>query len=99
MLTQTLAKPINPEAQSNHEFGFGFKRVIGLDTSQAQLDQAIAHSKAHNIEYRLEDIAKGLSMDDDSVNLVTIAQGLHWFDIPALLPQIKRVIKVATFSC
>ena len=93
-LTLTLSKAMNPEAQSNDDFGFGFRHVIGLDSSQTQLDQAIAHSKAHNIQYKLEDIAKGLCMDDDSVDLVTIAQGLHWFDIPALLKQVKRVIKV-----
>ena len=68
--------------------------MIVIDSSQKQLDQAIAHSKRPNIEYRCEDIGDGLSMEDDSVDLVTVAQGLHWFDIPRLIAEIRRILKV-----
>ena len=66
------------DSTSAADFGFGFECVLGIDTSQKQLDQAMIHSKAPNIEYQCQDIADRISVADDSVDLVTIAQGLHW---------------------
>ena len=92
-LTSVLSRSLNTDTPTYNEFGYGFQRVIGFDTSQKQLDQALMHSNAANIEYKLEDIGDCIPMESDSVNLVTIAQGLHWFNIPNLLNEITRIIK------
>ena len=65
-----------------------FERVVATDASAEQL----AHAEAHpRILYRLaRETASGL--DDRSCDLVSVAQALHWFDIPAFFAEARRVL-------
>lgn len=66
-----------------------FARVVATDASGSQIEHAAAHP---NVEYRVaEASASGLA--DASVDLVTIAQALHWFDTPAFYAEVRRVLK------
>jgi SAM-dependent methyltransferase len=66
-----------------------FAHVVGTDISAAQL--ATAPSLA-NVEYRVAaDEASGLA--DHSVDTVTVAQALHWFDLPKFYAEVSRVLK------
>lgn len=66
-----------------------FAHVLGTDISAAQLASAPSHA---NVEYRVTpDEACGLA--DHSVDLITVAQALHWFDLPKFYAEAKRVLK------
>jgi SAM-dependent methyltransferase len=66
-----------------------FERVLGTDISAAQLSSAPAHP---NIEYRVTP-AETSGLPDHSADLVTVAQALHWFDLPAFYAEVRRVLK------
>src|SRR5512135_2395424 len=54
-----------------------FARVVGTDISPQQLEQARPHPK---VQYLIGD--EGTSHQADaSVDLVTVAQAAHWFDL------------------
>ncbi|MBB5207966.1 class I SAM-dependent methyltransferase [Chiayiivirga flava] len=65
-----------------------FERVLGTDPSAEQIAQA---APAGNVEYRVEP-AEAPTLADGSVDLVTVAQALHWFDLPAFYAQVRRVL-------
>lgn len=66
-----------------------FKRVVATDPSRAQIEQAVRHER---ITYRVEP-AERTSLPARSVDLVTVAQAVHWFDLDAFYEEVKRVLK------
>ncbi len=66
-----------------------FDRVIATDASAEQINSAAA---AESVSYRVER-AESSSLDAQSVDLVTVAQALHWFDLPAFEREVRRVGK------
>lgn len=66
-----------------------FKKVIATDPSEQQIKNAIAHP---GVIYKVEK-AEACSLDDNSADLVCIAQALHWFEFDKFFPQVKRVLK------
>ncbi|MGQ5523293.1 class I SAM-dependent methyltransferase [Chitinimonas sp. PSY-7] len=66
-----------------------FDRVIATEPSQGQLANA---EQRPNIEYRNE-AAEVSSLPDASVDLITVAQALHWFDLPRFMQEADRVLK------
>jgi len=66
-----------------------FHQVIATDASQTQLASAIRQA---GIEYRLAK-AEQSGLDSESVDLITVAQALHWFNIPAFMAEADRVLK------
>ena len=73
-----------------------YKSVIATDTSPKQLEFA---TKLPNIRYQhtspvmsLVELEKKVAAES-SVNLVTIAQAMHWFDLPVFYQQVKWVLK------
>ena len=75
-----------------------FEQVIATDASAAQVNAAIAHPK---VSYRVAP-AEQSGLDDASVDLLTVGQALHWFDLPRFFAEADRVVKtngvVATWS-
>lgn len=65
-----------------------FDRVIATDASRAQVDAAIAHP---GVSYRVA-TAENSGLDADTVDLVTVGQALHWFDIPRFFAEASRVL-------
>lgn len=66
-----------------------FQRVVASDASATQIAAA---SGADNIEFRVASaVASGLA--DASVDLITVAQALHWFDIERFFAEAERVLK------
>ncbi len=74
--------------QAAHALTPFFEKVIASDASEAQINAAALHSK---IEYRVAR-AEASGLDDDTVDLITVAQAMHWFDIPAFLDEAQRVL-------
>ncbi len=65
-----------------------FKHIYATDISQNQLNHAV---QAHNIEYSICP-AEHPPFADHSMNLVTVAQAIHWFDFDAFYAAVKRVL-------
>lgn len=66
-----------------------FAQVLGTDISSAQLASAPALA---NVEYRVTP-AEASGLPDHSVDIVTVAQALHWFDLPKFYNETQRVLK------
>ncbi|MGE0439970.1 MAG: class I SAM-dependent methyltransferase [Gemmatimonadales bacterium] len=66
-----------------------FDRVIATDASSGQLREAQPHPR---VEYR-EARAEACELADRSVDLVTVAQALHWLDLAAFYAEARRVAR------
>lgn len=66
-----------------------FEVVHASDISAEQLANA---PKRLNIQYRVAP-AEQSGLPDASVDLVTVAQALHWFDVPRFHDEVQRVLK------
>jgi ubiquinone/menaquinone biosynthesis C-methylase UbiE len=65
-----------------------FARVIATDASASQLVHAAPHAR---VEYRVAP-AEESGLDAGTVDLVTVAQALHWFDLDAFYREVRRVL-------
>jgi len=63
-----------------------FKSVLATDISQKQLDQA---EQRANITYAVS--GETCKLPDRSVDLITVAQAIHWFDRPKFYKEVNRV--------
>jgi SAM-dependent methyltransferase len=66
-----------------------FDKVTATDASSRQIANA---KKAQNIEYRLAR-AEDSGLTACSVDLITVAQALHWFDLDSFFREAERVLK------
>ncbi len=66
-----------------------FAEVIATDASAAQLENAVPHP---GVTYR-EAPAEESGLDDASVDLVYVAQALHWFDFDRFYAEVRRVLR------
>jgi len=66
-----------------------YSEIIGTDASENQIQNA---TKKEGVTYKIED-AENTSIDSESVDLVTVAQALHWFNIDMFGKEAKRVLK------
>src|SRR6266568_6165743 len=66
-----------------------FPRVIATDASEAQIAHATPDPR---VTYRVAP-AEASGLDDRSVDLVTAAQALHWFDRPKFWAEARRVLR------
>jgi SAM-dependent methyltransferase len=66
-------------------------RVVGLDPNAAMLAQAVGTGGA--LYVRAE--AAATALRSASVDLVTVAQALHWLDLAAVLPEMRRILRPA----
>ncbi|MGA8738354.1 MAG: methyltransferase domain-containing protein, partial [Nitrososphaeraceae archaeon] len=66
-----------------------FKKVIASDASKNQIRHGFQRG---NIDYKLFP-AENAELNNDSVDIVTVAQGLHWFDFDNFYYNVKRVGK------
>jgi len=66
-----------------------FREVIATDASPAQLAEAIADPK---IAYRVA-AAERSGIEPESVDLLTVAQALHWFNLPSFYDEARRVMR------
>ncbi len=64
-----------------------FSRVIATDASRDQLHFAEPHER---IDYRVAK-AEDSGLDTGSVDLITVAQALHWFDLSEFYREARRV--------
>lgn len=72
-----------------------FSRVIGVDPSPSQIECATAFPNATYAVAGAESFATvdALKSLEKQVDCVTVAQAIHWFDMPSFLQQVDRVLK------
>lgn len=66
-----------------------FHRVQAIDISQKQLDHA---ERALNVFYR-ELPAEHTDFENQSFDLITVAQAVHWFDFDLFYAEVNRILK------
>lgn len=66
-----------------------FAQVQATDVSPQQIASAAPHAKVH---YSVQS-AEECRFADRQFSLVTVAQALHWFDLPRFWPQVQRVLR------
>lgn len=64
-----------------------FEHVVATDASVRQLARAVRHD---GVSYHCAEATRS-ALRPASVDLVTVAQALHWFDIPAFVAEARRV--------
>lgn len=65
-----------------------FKEIIATDASQKQI---LSATQLDNIRYSVES-AYRTSISSNSVNLLTVAQAIHWFDLDKFYIEANRVL-------
>ncbi len=66
-----------------------YRRVIATDPAEAQLRHAVAHER---VTYKVMP-AEHSDLGDASVDLVTVAQALHWFEFERFYREVQRVLR------
>jgi len=66
-----------------------FAEVVATDASAEQVAQAEAHP---GVRYAVAP-AEASGLADASVDLVTVAQALHWFDLERFYAEVRRVLR------
>lgn len=66
-----------------------FDRVIATDASERQIANALPHE---HVEYRVA-AAENSGIQSGTIDLIMVAQALHWFDLDRFYREARRVIK------
>jgi ubiquinone/menaquinone biosynthesis C-methylase UbiE len=66
-----------------------FDRVIATDASEKQIANAQPHAR---VEYRVAP-AENSGLQSETVDLIMVAQALHWFDLHLFYAEARRVLK------
>ncbi len=66
-----------------------FRQVVATDASAAQIAQA---SDIVNVEFHCVP-AESSGLETHSVDLITVAQAIHWFDFESFYEEVRRVLK------
>lgn len=73
-----------------------YERVIGTDISEAQLKRAMDHPRVtyHHTPLPFNDNQiVSLIGEENSVDLITVAQAVHWFDLPKFYSTVTRLLR------
>lgn len=66
-----------------------FERVLATDISHQQIANAFPHPR---VNFHVSS-AENSGIPDASVDLVVVAEALHWFNIPRFYRELERVLK------
>lgn len=98
LVTQLAALCVNTERAWDCGCGTGqlsvllaerFDEVLATDASAAQIAKAQPHPR---VVYQTA-TAEHSGLPDQSVDLITVAQAAHWFDLPRFYAEVKRVAR------
>src|ERR1051325_10295174 len=65
-----------------------YDRIIATDASEQQIKNAVVHQK---ISYHVS-TAENNVIETNSIDLLTVANALHWFDFDVFYREVKRVL-------
>ncbi|XP_073490886.1 uncharacterized protein [Aquarana catesbeiana] len=69
-----------------------FKKVLGIDISEAQIEEAKKATGSPNVTYSVCP-AEEVPVGDASVDLLTASIAAHWFNIEKFLKEVDRILK------
>jgi SAM-dependent methyltransferase len=75
--------------QAAVELARHFRHVIATDASAQQIQSAKSQP---GVEYRVA-AAESSGLENASVDLITVAQAAHWFDLDRFYAEAKRVVR------
>lgn len=75
--------------QTAKELSKYFNTVFATDISSRQIEHA---EKRPNIHYSVEP-AENTSIENNTIDLITVSQALHWFNFEKFYAEVKRVSK------
>jgi len=75
--------------QASVDLAGHFQEIYATDLSAEQIAHAPAHPRVH---YQLG-LAEASGLPGDFVDLVTVAQALHWFDVDRFYEEARRVAR------
>lgn len=75
--------------QAAIELAKNFKTVIASDASETQIENA---QKAENIKYVVSN-SERINIKSNTVDLITVAQAIHWFNFEAFFKEAERTLK------
>jgi SAM-dependent methyltransferase len=67
-----------------------FRKVIATDASEKQIANAERHPR---VEYRVA-TAENSALESNSIDVITVTQALHWFDLEKFYSEVRRVLKL-----
>ncbi|XP_025018315.1 putative methyltransferase DDB_G0268948 isoform X3 [Tetranychus urticae] len=68
-----------------------FTNILGVDISEAQIDEANKRNQFSNISFKVSP-AESIPVENNSVSLVTASQCVHWFDLPKFYQELDRML-------
>lgn len=71
------------------ELAKNFEQVFATDISQQQINNAL---QASNIFYSVQPAEK-TTFNEDTFDLIVVAQAIHWFDFDKFYAEVKRTAK------
>ena len=66
-----------------------FNKVIATDASKEQINNAFPHDKVKYFVATAEDS----DLESNSIDLITAATCIHWFDLQKFYPEVQRILK------
>lgn len=75
--------------QASRALARHFQQVHASDASAAQISQAMPHQ---NVHYHVSP-AETINAADTSVDLITVAQAIHWFQHDQFFAEVDRALK------
>src|SRR5688572_13100325 len=73
--------------QAAHGLAEHFDLIVATDASRAQLAQAVRHPRVRYVRC----LAETSGLASKSMDLISAAQAVHWFDMPAFFREAERV--------
>jgi ubiquinone/menaquinone biosynthesis C-methylase UbiE len=67
-----------------------FDEVIATDASAEQLARAAEHPR---VRYCCEVVERSPSLEDGSVDLISVAAAIHWFELERFYAEVRRVAR------
>ncbi|KAJ1132231.1 hypothetical protein NDU88_010558 [Pleurodeles waltl] len=78
--------------QSTPFLADNFQKVVGIDISEAQIQEAKRVGSSPNVSY-LVAAAEHMPFEDGSVDLITATVAAHWFKMKEFMKEVDRVLK------
>jgi SAM-dependent methyltransferase len=66
-----------------------FQSIIATDPSEQQIAAAASHDR---VTYRAA-TAEHSEVDDQSIDLIAVAQAVHWFDLDRFYAEVRRALR------